>query len=132
MFNNRGTDRYSLSIQIVPANRAAKGYFLTSTSGEYKPPRDEDIREYRARTRTDCRTVPNTPRFDHDQLIFQPSSFEASSTLAPSFWWGQQWPNLNWCVRQAAWRRSRRRWITAPTTSISAFATTPTRATSPG
>lgn len=57
MFNNRGTDRYSLSIQIVPANRADKGYFLTSTSGEYKPPGNDDIREYRARTRTDCRNA---------------------------------------------------------------------------
>ncbi len=54
MFNNRGTDRYSLSIQIVPADRAHKGYILTSTSGEYKPPGDDDIRDYRARHRTDC------------------------------------------------------------------------------
>lgn len=57
MFNNRGTDRYSLSIQIVPANRADKGYFLTSTSGEYKPPGNDDIRDYRARTRTDCHSA---------------------------------------------------------------------------
>ena len=57
MFNNRGTDRYSLSIQIVPADRAQKAYFLTSTSGEFKPPGDDDIRDYRGRHRTDCSSV---------------------------------------------------------------------------
>lgn len=57
MFNNRGTDRYSLSIKIVPADRAAKGYIVTSTSGEYGPPRDEDIREYKARQRTECQSA---------------------------------------------------------------------------
>jgi hypothetical protein len=56
MFNNRGTDRYSLSIQIVPADRAHKGYILTSASGAYKPPADDDIRDYRARHMTDCRS----------------------------------------------------------------------------
>jgi hypothetical protein len=54
MFNNRGTDRYSLSIRIIPADRAAKSYLLISTSGQYKPPTDEAIRRYRARVSTDC------------------------------------------------------------------------------
>jgi len=54
MSNNPGTVRFSLSIQIVPANPAEKGYILTSTSGEYKPPDDEDIRSYRTRNLTDC------------------------------------------------------------------------------
>ncbi len=57
MFNNRGTDRYSLSIQIVPANRASKGYILTSTSGEYFPPRDDDVRKYLAGQRTECQSA---------------------------------------------------------------------------
>lgn len=57
MFNNRGTDRFSLSIQIVPANRAHKGYILTSTSGEYGPPRDDDIRKYQTGQRTECQSA---------------------------------------------------------------------------
>jgi hypothetical protein len=57
MFNNRGTDRYSLSIRIVPANRASKGYILTSASGEYFPPRDDDIRKYQTEHRTECQSA---------------------------------------------------------------------------
>jgi hypothetical protein len=54
MSNNPGTDRYSLSIRIIPADRTGKSDLLVSTSGQYRPPSDEGVRHYRARTFTDC------------------------------------------------------------------------------
>lgn len=56
MLNNPNTQRYSLSIQIVPAQAEDKAYILVSTSGEYKPPSNDAIRRYQAQTMTDCQS----------------------------------------------------------------------------
>lgn len=54
MLNNPNTDRYSLSIKIIPANLTKQAYILVSTSGEYNPPDDKEIRKYQTKNMTDC------------------------------------------------------------------------------
>lgn len=47
----------TVSIEIVPKNRAEKSYTLVSTHGNYRPPDDANVRGYRAWKHIDCRSA---------------------------------------------------------------------------
>ena len=57
MLHNPGTERYSLSIQIIPVDRAQKAALLVSASGQNKPPGDQAVELYRAQAGTDCKSA---------------------------------------------------------------------------
>ena len=63
MLNNAGTDRYSMSIEIVRSNRGEVPTLLVSASGQYKPPTRERIDGYRSTYRTEC-SSPDFPNLD--------------------------------------------------------------------
>lgn len=47
----------TLSIEIVPKNRAQKSYTLVSAHGNYRPPDDANVRGYRDGNHSDCRNA---------------------------------------------------------------------------
>ncbi len=57
MFHREANDYNSLSIQIVPADRGEKSSLIVSASGQFLPPSNRWIDEYRARTHTDCKSA---------------------------------------------------------------------------
>jgi len=57
MLNNPGTQRFSMSLEMIPANRAQKSSILVSTSGQYRPPDDAELKRYRFWHLTDCRNA---------------------------------------------------------------------------
>lgn len=47
----------SLALEIIPRNRAEKFDILASATGDYLPPKDDDVKAYRATYHSDCRNA---------------------------------------------------------------------------
>lgn len=55
LFNNAGTDRYSLSVRVIPQNRKESNRILISTDGRFKAPSREPLIEYEKRMGVTCK-----------------------------------------------------------------------------
>jgi hypothetical protein len=47
----------TVSLEIIPKNRAEKSYTLASAHGDYRPPDDANVRGYRDGNHSDCRSA---------------------------------------------------------------------------